>query len=250
MCDIVETIQAEQDASSGPAWPASWSCGRAGHRQDRGGAAPGRLPALHLPPPAREARRAGDRPERHVPALHRPGAAVPGRDQRAAVDRRRPVPGRQRDRLRAGRRPPRSRAGRGHGQGGGGRGARPPAGARASRVEIIVDHEKLSADPQGHQPGPRARPAVAAAAQPGPGGVRPRDHHRADLAGRGPARPQRARRAQPAGRGGDRRPARRAARRSGRCRRPSSGCGPCSRRSSCSPTCSPRAAAGHRPRPA
>ena len=58
--------------------------GRARHRQDRGRAAPRRLPALHLPRPAAALRRAGGRPERRVPALHRAGAAVARRGRHRA----------------------------------------------------------------------------------------------------------------------------------------------------------------------
>ncbi len=59
---------------------AGWS----GHRQDGGGAAPRRLPALHAPLPARRSGRAGDRTQPGVPALHRAGAAVARRGRRRA----------------------------------------------------------------------------------------------------------------------------------------------------------------------
>ena len=71
--------------------PDAWRARRPGrprHRQDRRRAAPGRLPAVHVPAAAGKARRSRRRPERHLPAVHRPGAAVPGRDQRAAGHRR------------------------------------------------------------------------------------------------------------------------------------------------------------------
>ena len=69
--------------------------GRPGHRQDGRGPAPRRVPALHPPPDARAARRAGHRPERHLPPLHQPGPAVPGRDRRGAHLDGRAVPRRQ-----------------------------------------------------------------------------------------------------------------------------------------------------------
>ena len=70
--------------------------GRAGHRQDRGGPAPGRLPAVHLPRAAVPAGRADRRPEPDVPPLHRARAALAGRDRGADVHHQRPVPGDQR----------------------------------------------------------------------------------------------------------------------------------------------------------
>ena len=75
--DIVGTIQTEQDlvirgAPSGCAGRA----GRAGYRQDRRGAPPGRLPALHEPLPARRSGRPRGGTEPPVPGLHRAGPAV------------------------------------------------------------------------------------------------------------------------------------------------------------------------------
>ena len=49
---------------------------RPGHRQDRGRAAPGGVPALLRPQPVRRRRRPGGRPVRGVRRLHRAGAAV------------------------------------------------------------------------------------------------------------------------------------------------------------------------------
>ncbi len=49
--------------------------GRPGHRQDRRRPPPRRLPALHLPLPARGPGRAGGRAQPAVPRLHRAGAA-------------------------------------------------------------------------------------------------------------------------------------------------------------------------------
>ena len=106
--------------------------GRAGHRQDRGRAAPGRLPALHPPRPAGPPRRAGRRAEPDVPALHRAGAAVAGGDQRGARHRRPAVPRPGRAPGRAGR----DRGGQGprrDGRRDRGRGPRPAAAARADR---------------------------------------------------------------------------------------------------------------------
>ena len=111
MGDIVATIQAEQDEAiraevAGPAGGRR----RAGHRQDRGGAAPRRVPPLHVPPPARRAGRAARRPEPGVPALHRARAAVARRARRAAVDDRRAPTQRARPGHRARRDARRSRA--------------------------------------------------------------------------------------------------------------------------------------------
>ena len=133
MADIVATIQAEQDEiiRSKPSRRAG-RAGRARHRQDRGRAAPGRVPALHPPRPAGPARRARRRAQPHVPALHRAGAAVAGRDERRAQHRRAALPG-------SGRATARAAGGRrGQGPGGdGGRdrrgGARPAAAAAADR---------------------------------------------------------------------------------------------------------------------
>ena len=76
MHSIVATIQAEQDrAIRAPSQGRRVDLRRSRHRQDRGRAAPRGVPALHRPPPLRERRRAGRRPERRVHALHRAGAA-------------------------------------------------------------------------------------------------------------------------------------------------------------------------------
>ena len=89
MADIVETIQAEQDliirstAQRGDRRP-----GRAGHRQDRGGPAPGRLPAVHLPRAAVPAGRADRGAEPDLPALHRARTPLAGRDGGADVHHR------------------------------------------------------------------------------------------------------------------------------------------------------------------
>src|ERR1700730_15610406 len=97
MSDVVGTIPAGQDqpdrqhprpphrpderrggdhpGRAGPGHPLrpAGRAGRAGrprHGQDRRGAAPGRVPALHPPAHARAARRACHRAERHLPPLH------------------------------------------------------------------------------------------------------------------------------------------------------------------------------------
>ena len=59
---------------------------RPGHRQDRGRAAPRRVPPLHAPAPAREPGRAARRAEPGVPPLHRARAPVARRAGRAALD--------------------------------------------------------------------------------------------------------------------------------------------------------------------
>ena len=102
--DIVATIQAEQDEIiRSPAGRRARRAGRPGHRQDRRRPAPRRLPALHLPLPARGPGRAGHRPQPGVPALHRAGAAVARRGRRRAGRARRP---RARRALRRARRRP------------------------------------------------------------------------------------------------------------------------------------------------
>ena len=63
MRDIVATIQREQDeAIRAPSLGVTIVRGRSGHRQDRGGPAPGRVPALLRPQPVRGRRRPGGRP--------------------------------------------------------------------------------------------------------------------------------------------------------------------------------------------
>ena len=83
------------------------------HRQDRGRAAPGGVPALHRPAPLRERRRAGRRPQRGLHALHRAGAALPRRDRGGAALARRGRRRRPRHPPRRARRSPTSRARRG-----------------------------------------------------------------------------------------------------------------------------------------
>ena len=63
--------------------------GRAGHREDRGGAAPRRLSALHPTEPDGTPRCARGRAQRDVPEPHRPRAAVAGRVRRGVRDHRR-----------------------------------------------------------------------------------------------------------------------------------------------------------------
>ena len=69
--------------------------GRSRHGQDRGRAAPRRVPAVHVPVPARGPGRARHRAQPGVPALHRAGAAVARRGRRRAGGARRPRPRRQ-----------------------------------------------------------------------------------------------------------------------------------------------------------
>ena len=104
MRDIVGTIQAEQDrVIRSPLSGVLVVQGGAGHRQDRGRAAPHRVPALHLPGPDRLGRRAAwsartsgscatstrccrrsARPRR--PCWSRPGGSTPGVDAVAGED--------------------------------------------------------------------------------------------------------------------------------------------------------------------
>ena len=101
--------------------------GRPGHRQDGRGPAPRRVPAVHPPADPRAPRRPGHRPERHLPPLHQPGPAVPGRDRRGAHLDGRAVPRRQRRaRRRSGRRRDQGQPEDGDRAAPGG--ARPPAG--------------------------------------------------------------------------------------------------------------------------
>ena len=80
MRDIVTTIQAEQDAIIRlPLLRRRRDRGRPGDREDRGRAAPRRLPALHPPRAAGPQRRAGRRPQRRVHPLRRGRAPRAGR---------------------------------------------------------------------------------------------------------------------------------------------------------------------------
>ena len=163
MRDIVETIQAEQDHII--------RSGLDGVLVVQGGPGTGKTAvALHraaylLYTYRRQLEKRGVLvvgPNADLPALHRPGPAVAGRDRRAAVHRRRPVPRRQRRPAPSRRRPPRSRAGR--------RMAEVLAAAVRDRqqvprepVEIIARPRDAHAGPPGRQPGPASGPA-------GPGG--------------------------------------------------------------------------------
>ena len=128
MADIVETIQAEQDTIiRSPQQGVLVVQGGPGTGEDRRRAAPGRLPAVHAPPAAGEARRAHRRAERDVPALHRAGAARTRRDRGGAVHAERAVSrGHPAARGRARRIGHQGQAG--HGEGGGGRGQGQAAG--------------------------------------------------------------------------------------------------------------------------
>ena len=66
---------------------------RSGHRQDRGGPAPGGVPALLRPQPVRRRRHPGGRPVRGLRRVHRLGAAVAGRGRRHPALARLAVPG-------------------------------------------------------------------------------------------------------------------------------------------------------------
>ena len=89
--DIVATIQAEQDEAVRADLPGrAHRRRRSRHRQDRGRAAPRRVPPLHVPAAAREPGRAARRAEPGVPPLHRAGAPVARRARGAARHRHRP----------------------------------------------------------------------------------------------------------------------------------------------------------------
>ena len=91
MRDIVATIQPEQDTHRPRrTGPVALRAGRARHREDRGRAAPRRLPAVRVPRSAGPLRRAGGRAERQLLVLHRRRAARAGRDRRDPGDRRLP----------------------------------------------------------------------------------------------------------------------------------------------------------------
>ena len=100
MRDIVATIAGEQDVViRAPLDTCLVVQGGPGTGQDRGRPAPGRVPALRAPRPARRRGRAGHRAEPDLPALHRPGAAVARRGRRPpdharTAARRHRLPGR------------------------------------------------------------------------------------------------------------------------------------------------------------
>ena len=81
MSDIVATIQADQDRiiREDPARNPRRR-GRAGYRKNRCRASPRRLSPLYAPQAIGTARNSRHRPERHIPALYRPGAAVARRE--------------------------------------------------------------------------------------------------------------------------------------------------------------------------
>ena len=92
--------------------------GRPRHRQDGGGAAPGRVPALHAPLPARGPGRPRRGPQPAVPALRRAGPAVARRGRGPARHARRPGRGHARRRATRSGRPSRHRRAEGrHGHG-------------------------------------------------------------------------------------------------------------------------------------
>ena len=157
------------------------------HRQDRGGAAPRGVPALHRPAPLRGRRRADRRPQRGLHALHRAGAAQPRRDRGGAAfagrgGRRRP------------RHPPRrARGGRRQGLGADGRADaahRPPAGAgQPARVPHVLARRPDRARPRRARPDP-APADVAGPAQPAAAPGRERHARRDVAAGARRARPR------------------------------------------------------------
>ena len=222
--DIVATIQGEQDEIIRAPLPGVLVVqGGPGHRQDRRGPAPGRLPALHPPVPARGPGRAGGRPQPAVPRLHRAGAAL-------------------------------ARRGRG-GAGGAGRpGRRRPGAGRDRGLAARVKGDPRMVELLARAVRDRERPAAHATCVVGYGLQHARLHRRAQRAhrGRGPSAlppPQRrpplrrgrgVRRRWPcrARRPRHRRGARAPAPRRPRCARRSSGCGRCSPPPSCSTTSS------------
>ena len=156
--------------------------GRPGHRQDRRGAAPGRVPALHPPAHARAPRRARHRAERHLPPLHQPGPAVPRRDRRGAQLDRRALPRRQgRPRRQSGSR--RGQGRRHDGERAPPRSAQPAAGAARRPGDHRGRRGHDRAEP-GRAARPRPGPRPAQAAQRGPQAV----HHRTARRARAPPR--------------------------------------------------------------
>ena len=137
--------------------------GRPRHRQDRGGVAPGRLPAVHEPVPPRGTGGAGCRPEPALPGLHRAGAAVPRRGRHRTGDAVR------RGRRRPCRRPPRRRVGvpaegrPAHGQVRGPGGPDPPAVAAPRpagrlRRSVAADHRRGDGADRGRGASPLPHP--------------------------------------------------------------------------------------------
>ena len=162
MGDIIGTIQREQDEIIRSPLPGcSWSRA-AGHRQDGGGAAPGRLPPLHAPLPAGAPGRPRRRPEPVVPALHRAGPALPRRDRGQPVDGGRAgARGPRARRRRPGRGPAEGR--RAHGQGPGQGRADPAAPAPPRRRGPLRRRRAAPAGPddrghRGHGPAPARDP--------------------------------------------------------------------------------------------
>ena len=166
MGDIVGTIQREQDEIirsplAGRARRPGWSR----HGQDGGRPAPRRLPALHAPLPTRAPGRARRRAEPVVPALHRAGPALAGRDGRQPLDGGRArARGARPRRRRPGRRQAEGR--RADGEGAGPGRAHPPAAAAPRRRDPL-----------------RCRRAAAARAR------RPRRSSRSPAGGRAPTTP-------------------------------------------------------------
>jgi len=85
MRDIVATSSGSRMRSSATRWRGSSSSRGVPARQGLRSPCTGRLPPVHPPLPARAPRRARGRAQPPVPALHRAGPAVVGRDRRRAV---------------------------------------------------------------------------------------------------------------------------------------------------------------------
>ena len=189
MRDIVATIQAEQDQiirldHSGRAGDR----GRPGHREDGGGAAPRRVPALHPAQADGTPWCARGRAQLGVPEPHRPRAAVAGRVRRGVHDHRRP---RARSaRHRRGRTGSRAAQGLaedpGRARGGGRRSAAAAGGSAADRTGGRHGADRRRDGGVGQAGGARKR----AAAQRGPRGVQRDRHVCADRTGDRPDRPR------------------------------------------------------------
>ena len=190
MRDIVATIQAEQDEIIRLDHPGrAGDRGRPRHRQDRGGAAPRRVPALHPAEADREPRRARGRAQLGVPEPHRPCSAVARRIRRGVHDdwgpRARPA------RHRRGHPGSRAPQGLADDAGRARRGDRRPATAAARiRCRSNWPTSRCESTPRPREWAIQEARASGRAAQRGPRSVH-RDHHlRADRAGDRQDRPR------------------------------------------------------------
>ena len=137
--------------------------GRPGDREDRGRAAPRRLPALHPPRTARPQRRTGRRPQRRIHPLRRRRAPRAGRVGRGVHDPRPVGARRRRDRRRPGRGG--RREGRARDAGG-----PPPRRRRPAGAARIADRDRARRRHRRDRPrhgggGPDTRPGRPPAAQ-------------------------------------------------------------------------------------